>query len=178
MKSPEYSEEELASIFTIRKSNVLGVFRSGLRYDLIISVVLVAVFILILQMLNLKTSNFWSTVMAFVGIQHFLIYSLQSFLIRNLTRYTEDVKQSIETSILNLNRLLWHYRIFPTVLSLFLFTFYSWQFDIQLTNGVLVLVALFIAGVVLLISEFLSSILVKRQIKELKKLGNELGEHH
>lgn len=178
IETPVYSKEELASIYSIKQSNILLLFKSTLKADLIISELLVLCFILFLQLMDFKTSNFWSVIMGFVGIQHLFIYLLQSILIKRMVRFTDNVSQSINTSIGNLKLVMKFYRVFPVLLSLGLYTLYVSLFDISLASMNIFIIGIGLVILVLAVSEFLSLVLVKTHIKRLEKLKTDFDTNN
>lgn len=172
--TPSYSKDELDSIFHIRHTNVALSFRSLLKADLIIAELLALGFIITLQILDLRMSNFWSLIMTFVGVQHFIIYLLQDGLIRRIARFNGNVLQSIELSIKNLGILQWCYRVIPVLLGSILYLVYVSGFNPSFTSLELMLIWAAIALFILIVSEILSSVLIKTQINRLKSVKSSL----
>lgn len=176
VKAPGYSEAELQSIFQIKQKHSLGRFKINLSNDLLIAEVLAIGFIVILQILDFRTSNFWSLMMLFLAIQHLIIYSLQNSLISRVQEFSGNVENSIQESISKLNALLMHYRIWPVLLSIILYTVYVSQFASgwSITNTALIGAALAIGTLIL--SNSLSALLVRNQLQELQKLARRLDD--
>lgn len=173
VKTPSYSKDELESIFHLRQKSVLFSIKSGLKIDLIIAELIVVAFIILLQYLNLGTSNFWSVIMAFIGLQHFISYTLQNYLIQRMSGFTGDVQNSLDSSLSKLTALLWWYRIIPAVLSVALYSLYLLSFGIPFSGTIILAAGIGILMTTILISEFLSSVLLKKQISHLKRLKTD-----
>ena len=175
IKPPTYSREELESIYHIKQANILRRFKVSLGKDLALAVIIAAGFIAALQILNLRTSNFWSAVMAFLIFQHLISYLLQSFYIKKYSGFSGNVTEAIETSVKRLRKLLWHYRVWPVLLAISLFFTYLAMFGIPLSPLEISLTLILTTATVLLISEFLSTRIVKSRILQLKKLKKDLA---
>ena len=173
IKPPKYSNEELISINHIRKNNIFLIFKSALRRDLLISEVIAIFFVILLQVLNLKTSDFWSGFMLFIGLQHLIIYILQERIITRQCRFTTNIRGSIQQSINNLQMVLWHYRIWPALLAISLYLTYVLQFNPFSNIIETTAVGLGISILVLIVSYYLSAVLVRQQIARLKELEQE-----
>jgi len=171
---PTYNSQELESIFNIRKGNILTRFKLDLGKDLIIAEVLAIGFILTLQVLDFQTSNFWSLMLFILAMQHLIIYSLQSKMIAKLTGFNQNVAISIQNLIKKLSRLLWLYRLWPPMLSLFLYTVYVINFSKEWSGGVIFSIGVGLAVITYLISNSLSAVLVRNHLRELKNISRSL----
>ena len=173
---PVYTSEELDSIFHIKQGNILSGFKLNLSKDLIIAEALAIGFVVVLQLLNFRTSDFWSLMMLFLAAQHLIIYSLQNRLIAKLKTFNLNIPRSLKNLIDKMTILLWIYRIWPTSLSLILYSIYILQFSSEWTNGVILITGLALASITLIISNSLSAVLVRNHLKELKNILQSLEE--
>ena len=173
LKNPGYSREELESIYNLKQGNVLNQLASALRLDLVIALGLAFGFIILLQKLNLQSSNFWSIVMGFVALQHLVMYLLQVFLIRKLSQFSGDVSRSINLSINRLEKLQWSYRTVPLILTLALILVYHSLFGINLPLTELIVLTVIVMIAVLALSEYLSAKLLRMRIKELQTMARD-----
>jgi Flp pilus assembly protein TadB len=176
LPEPTYSRDEQESIYNLKERNLLELFKAALRADLIIAVLISSAFIILLQSLNLRYGNFWSLIMGFVTLQHIIVYSLQTYLIARQTRFTGDVANSITQAIKKLRILQWHYRVWPTFLSTGLFLIYHYLYGVSPTGSSFYMVLTAIILLVLLLSEFLSSRMLRSKIVQLEKLEKEFAE--
>lgn len=175
--APAYSTEELTSIGEIRNNRVAGSFKKGLSIDLLIAEIAVIGFILLLQLFDLRYSNFWSVIMAFLGAQHLVFYLAQVWFIERYLQPSGNLIESIERASRRLTVLLWHYRIWPTALSLTLFLLYQWQYSSVFTTIELVGICVLLAAVTVFISNKLSAALVKRHIDQLTDVKLFFEQH-
>lgn len=173
--TPRYSEEELKSIYNIKKDHSLGFLRAKLGWDLVVAEIIVVAFIVFLQIIDLSSSNFWSMIMAFIGIQHLFLYQLQAKLIEKRLQFADNLSQSLQTSIKLLKGLLWHYRIWPAVLSLVLYSGYYLWFRPDWSTLTLALQGWVIIVLVTSISTLLSALVVRKQIDHLSQLFQKLA---
>ena len=167
--------EELESIYVIKNGNVLSVLRTSLRIDLIIALLFSVGFIITLQWLDLSTSNFWSLIMGFIAMQHIIIFILQSYLIQKSNQLNDNVIESVKESIKKLKVLRWYYRILPVILTITLVITYYLLFGIPLGWSGLIASGIGISLLVLAISEFLSSKIVRSRINELEGLRKDFS---
>jgi hypothetical protein len=165
-----YSDEELASIYSIRKNRVLGNYTFGLSIDLIIAELVALGFIVVLQVLDLSSSNFWSFTMAFFALQHLVLYQVQVYFIRKQTKFTSNVNTSIASSVKKLTVLLWHYRLWPMLFTAGLYLIYILSFGSALSSieiwGIGVMLILLVA----IISNSLGAVLVRTHLARLNKI--------
>jgi len=169
-----YSDEELKSIYQIRESRTLTELSTGFTWDLVAALVLSAVFILILQISGLKTSNFWSICMGILAVQHLVFYQYQRHLIRKYSNSGNNVLQSVESVSQRLKKLLWFYRIWPASLVIVLYVVYINQFSPLLLLWQTIIIGLFLAVLVGMISNQLSAVMVRKHYIKLKNLQKDL----
>lgn len=165
-----YSTEEYSSIYDIKKNHSLRSVKVMLTWDLVVAMVLTSCFIVVLQMLNLRTSNFWSFCMAILGLQHVILYVFQDYLIKKNSIFVENVSISLSSSIKRIKTLIWVYRIWPSALSIILYSIYTFRFSPNLGLLALVLIGVLIALGTALVSYFISGIVLKKQYKHLLEL--------
>jgi len=169
-----YSPSELDSIYHIKKSHALDNLKSGLSWDLLSSIVLAVLFIILLQVLNLKTSNFWSVCMGILAIQHIVFYQLQAYFIRKYSIFKHNVVQSLEESIRKVNLLLWFYRVWPATLTVILYSTYFGMFNPGWPLAQILLLGTILALGIAGLSNIISAVLVRKYIKRLIRLKDEL----
>ena len=169
-KAAFYSQEELDSIFDIKQQHALAGFKLGLKWDLVIAVLISLIVIAILQMQNLATSNFWSVCMGILAAQHILFYQLQVRLIKRFSAFKNNIQESLNIAISKLYGLLWFYRLWPAILSLCLYTIYVASFVSTWPLGQIILVGAIIAITVAIISDRISAILVRKHYLKLCNL--------
>jgi hypothetical protein len=172
--TPAYSEEELISIYNIKKDHSFRFLKAKLGWDLVVAEILVLCFIIFLQTINLSLSNFWTMIMGFVGLQHLLLYQLQAKFIKNRLQFTENLSKSLEGSRKLLKALLWHYRIWPATLSLLLYGGYYFWFTPDWSALTLTIQGFSIVLFVLGVSNLLSALMVRKQIDHLTQLLRKL----
>jgi hypothetical protein len=174
-----YSREELASIYYIKKANTLTRLKDGFSLDLILALVLSVVFIVVLQILNFESSNFWSVCMGILAFQHILFYNIQRKMIKKNLEFEQNVLQSIDKTISRLRSLLWFYRVWPALLSVFLYNFYIYMFTPEWsTFNMLVAGAIITVGIGIL-ANYISAVMIRRHIlrlSDIKKEYEEAGE--
>lgn len=175
LKEPvSYSEEELESIYNIKKSNVLGELKIAFSVDLIIAISLASVFIFALQVLNYASSDFWSVCMAILVIQHLVFYLYQSVMIKKYQAFEDNVLHSIRNHIKKLKVLLWFYRMWPAILALVLYIYYIIRFTPDWTLSIIVVSGSSITITAGILSNYVSAVMIRRQIM---RLGAVLEEY-
>jgi len=177
-KNVSYSPEELDSIFSIKKGNIIKAFRTSISTDLIVAEILAIGFIILLQYLQLATSNFWSVMMIFLALQHLILYLLQINLIIKALVFRNEIRDSISSSIKRLSILLWHYRIWPPILSFGLYMLYWLLYPNDITLPWLIAGALIVISGVALISNVLSAVIVRKHLVKLKELELNLATNN
>jgi hypothetical protein len=173
-EATSYSEEELKGIYHLRESRTLAELSSGLTWDLILALIISALFIIVLQVAAFQTSNFWSLCMGILAFQHLVFYQYQRRLIKKYSSYTNNVFQSIDGASKRLKRLLWFYRLWPASLTLILFVIYINQFDPLWPLLQVIMLGLGLAISIALLSNKISAVLVRKHYYKLKKLSKEL----
>lgn len=176
VKLPRYSIEELENIYGLRNMSTLTLFRASLRADLFIALFFSIGFILTLQWLDFKTSNFWSLIMGFIALQHIVIFTLQSYFIGQAAQLNDNILESVKGSIGKLKILQWQYRIIPSGLTITLILTYHVLFGIPFGVAGLIAAVLGITALVLVISEFLSSKMVRSRIIQLEVIKKEFAQ--
>ncbi|MEN8248006.1 MAG: hypothetical protein ABFS32_03685 [Bacteroidota bacterium] len=172
-KPVSYSQEELDSIYDIKKANSLTQLRNAFTTDLVMALVLTIVFIAILQVLNFDSSNFWSVCMAVLAIQHIVFYLIQHSLIKKYQAFEENVSFSIERSISRLRSLLWFYRIWPAFLSAGLYSFYINQFTPGWSTTTIALTGVVIILGVGVLANYISAVMIRKHIVQLQDIKEE-----
>jgi hypothetical protein len=170
-----YSDEELQSIYQIRENRTISELSTGFTRDLVAALVLSVLFILILQISDLKTSNFWSLFMGILAFQHLIFYQYQRRLIRKYSYYNTNVLQSLEGALKRLKKLLWFYRLWPASLTIVLYAIYINQFDPQWSLWQTLCVGLFLAIIIAAVSNQISAVLVRKHYIKLKRLQKDLS---
>jgi hypothetical protein len=173
-KSVGYSQAELNSIFHIKQKHRFASLKSGLSRDLQVSILIAVVFIVVLQIFNLKTSNFWSVCMAIFALQHTLFYRFQTYLLRKYSVFNNDISQSLTTAIGKINGLLWFYRLWPAVLSIILSIIYAVVFKPEQPVWLMSLIGTSLAASIAGLSNVISAVLVRKHLLKLTGLKNDL----
>jgi len=173
-KSVGYSPVELNSIFHIKQKHRFASLKSGLSWDLQLSILLAVVFIVVLQILNLKTSNFWSVCMAIFALQHILLYQFQVYLLRKYSVFSQDISQSLTKAIGRISGLLWFYRLWPAVLTIILFVVYAVVFKPEQPLWLMFLIGTLLAATIAGLSNVISAVLVRKHLLKLAGLKNDL----
>lgn len=173
-KSIGYSPAELNSIFHIKQKHNFSSLKSGLSWDLQLSILLAVVFIAVLQILNLKSSDFWSVCMAIFALQHILFYQFQVFLLRKYSVFSHDISQSLTTAIGKIRGLLWFYRLWPAILTIILAMVYVVVFKPQQPVWLMLLIGTFLAAAIAVLSNIISAVLVRKHLLKLEGLRNDL----
>ena len=169
-----YSPEELNSIFHIKQSHNFAALKLGFSWDLRAAILISVIFIIVLQVLNLRTSDFWSACMAILAIQHVLFYQLQAYLLRKYSVFTRDVSKSITVAISKIRVLLWFYRLWPALLTIILQVIYIFLFTHNYPIWQILLVGTFLATAIAILSNMISAVLVRKQLIRLLNLKQEL----
>jgi hypothetical protein len=169
-----YSHEELDGIFAIKQHHSLAALKTGLTWDLVTAIVISIGFIIALQMLNLRTSDFWSACMAIFAIQHVIFYQFQVFLLKRKSNFVNNVKYSITLAIGKIKVLLWIYRLWPATLTVILAVTYIMMFKPNVAIWMMLLTGLIVAIVVAALSNIISAVLVRKHLLKLEKLQQEL----
>lgn len=170
-----YSEEELKGIYQLRESRTLAELSTGLTWDLILALIISAVFIIVLQVAAFQTSNFWSVCMGILALQHLVFYQYQRRLINKFSTYSNNVLHSIDSASKRLKRLLWFYRLWPASLTVLLFIIYMNQFNPLLALWQVIIIGLSLSVSIAILSNQISAILVRKHYSKLKKLSKELS---
>jgi hypothetical protein len=173
-KSVGYSSAELNSIFHIKQNHRFANLKSGLSRDLQLSILLAVVFIVVLQILNLRTSNFWSVCMAIFALQHILFYQFQVYLLRKYSVFSHDISQSLTKAIGKIRGLLWFYRLWPAVLTIILSIVYAVVFKPEQPVWQMIIVGTSLATTIAALSNVISAVLVRKHLLKLEGLKNDL----
>lgn len=169
-----YSQAELNSIFHIKQKHNFSSLKSGLSWDLLLSVLISAVFIVVLQVLSLKTSNFWSVFMAIFALQHVLFYQFQVFLLRKYSVFSHDISHSLTKAIGKIKGLLWFYRLWPAILTIILTMVYVGLFEPEQPIWLMLVIGTFLAAVIAGISNIISAALMRKHLMKLEGLKKDL----
>jgi hypothetical protein len=169
-----YSHEELDSIFAIKQHHSLAALKTGLTWDLVTAIVISIGFIITLQMLDLRTSDFWSACMAIFAIQHVIFYQIQLFLLKRNSNFVNNVKYSITLAIGKIKVLLWIYRLWPATLTVILAITYVMMFKPNVAVWMMLIIGLTLATVVAALSNIISAVLVRKHLLKLENLQQEL----
>ena len=170
-----YSDEELESIYQIREARTLSNLLTGFTWDLVVALALSALFIIILQVSDLKTSNFWSICMGILALQHLVFYQYQHRLIKRYSHCDDNVRKSIESSLNRLKKLLWVYRLSPALLIIVLYAVYINQFGSMGSIWQSLSVGIILAAIGALIANQLSAVLVRKHYVKLIELQKNLS---
>ena len=173
-KTIGYSQEELDSIYHIKQSHSLNILKSGLSWDLGVAIFITIAFIVFLQILDFKASNFWSICMGVFALQHILFYRFQVYLLRKYSVFSKDVSQSITDAIRKIRGLLWFYRLWPATLTILLSVVYFGLYRPQIHLWLMLLIVTFLAGAIAILSNIISAVLVRKQLSRLESLKEEL----
>ena len=173
-KAIGYSSEELNSIYHIKQIHNFANLKTGWSWDLILSIIIAAVFIAALQILGLKTSNFWSVCMAALALQHIIFYQIQLYLVRKYSVFNHDISRSLSQAIDKVRILLWFYRLWPAVLTIILSFVYVVLFRPQQPVLLSIISGTLLASVVAILANILSAVLVRKHLLKLEGLKKDL----
>jgi hypothetical protein len=173
-KTIGYSPEELDSIYHIKQLHSFTNLKAGWSWDLKLAILISVVFIVALQMLDLKTSNFWSIGMAILTVQHVLFYQFQLYLLRKYSVFSNGISQSLSISIGKIKVLLWFYRLWPAVLTIMLSLVYVFLFTPEQPAWLMIIIGTLLATVVAGLSNILSAVLVRKHLLKLVGLKMQL----
>ena len=173
-KSVGYSQAELNSIYHLKQKHNFSSLKVGLSWDLLLSILISAIFIVILQILSLNTSNFWSVWMAIFALQHVIFYQLQVYLLRKHSVFSHDISQSLTKAIGKIRGLLWFYRIWPAILTIMLSIIYVIQFKPEQPIWLMLLIGTFLAATIAGLSNIISAVLVRKHLLKLEGLKEDL----
>ena len=173
-KTIGYSQEELNSIYHIKQTHSLSSFKSGLSWDLGAAMLISIVFIVVLQVLDFKTSDFWSLCMALFAVQHIMFYKFQVYLLRKFSVFSKDVSQSLTGAITKIKGLLWFYRLWPAALTTILSIVYIVLYRPQQPIWLMFIIGTFMAMVIAILSNVISAVLVRTHLLRLQNLKEEL----
>ena len=173
-KSVGYSQAELNSIYHIKQKNNFYSLKVGLSWDLLLSILISAMFIVVLQILSLNTSNFWSVWMAIFALQHVIFYRLQVYLLRKYSVFSHDISQSLTKAIGKIRGLLWFYRLWPAILTIMLSIIYVIQFKPEQPIWLMLLIGTFLAATIAGLSNIISAVLVRKHLLKLEGLKEDL----
>ena len=170
-KTVSYSTEELNSIYHIKQMHSFRSLRSWFSWDLQLALLITIVFIGILQMLDLRTSNFWSLCLAVFATQHVLFYLLQLRLLRKYSTFKQDISASLNKAIGKIKVLLWFYRLWPAALTIILTLVYTVEFNPRQPIWLMLIIGSILAGAVALLSNVISAVIVRKQLVKLDGLA-------
>ncbi|RLD24445.1 MAG: hypothetical protein DRI71_02535 [Bacteroidetes bacterium] len=173
-KTIGYSQEELDSIYHIKQKHSLESFKLGLSWDLAVAIIISIAFIVVLQVLDYRASNFWSICMALFAAQHVLFYRFQVYLLRKYSVFNNDVSQSLANAISKIKGLLWFYRLWPAALTIILSVVYIVIYKPQQPVWLMLLVGTSLAIVISALSNVISAVLVRKHLIKLQKLEQDL----
>jgi hypothetical protein len=169
-----YSSEEIESIFSIKQNHSLASLKTGLTWDLVMAIIIAIGFIIVLQILNLRTSNFWSVGMAIFAIQHVIFYQFQIFLLKKNSNFINNINYSITLAISKIKVLLWFYRLWPAMLTLILAITYVLMFKPDVPSWIMVVCGAILAIGIAALSNIISAVLVRKHLLKLENLKREL----
>ena len=172
-KTVGYSPEELNSIFHIKQTHRFEDIKSTFTWDLILALIISLSFIVALQLLDYRTSDFWSVCMAIFALQHILFYQLQVYLLRKYNVFKDNVGQSLTTAINNVHALLWFYRLWPAMLTLLLSLVYVYLFRPEAVGWVMFLIVITLAAGIGLLSNIISAVTVRKHLIKLENLKQD-----
>ena len=173
-KDVAYSQAELNSIFHIKQKHSFAELKSGFSRDLKLAILISVVFIVALQILDFRTSNFWSASMALFALQHVLFYQFQVFLLRKYSEFNNNISQSLSQAISKIRGLLWFYRLWPAVLTIILSMVYATLFKPEQPVWLMLLLSLILATIIAVISNIISAALVREHLLKLQNLRQDL----
>lgn len=173
-KTIGYSQEELDSIYHIKQTHSLNSFKTGLSWDLGIAIMISGAFIVVLQVLNFKTSDFWSLCMSLFAVQHILFYKFQVYLLKKFSVFSKDISQSLDGAISKIKGLLWFYRLWPAALTSILSIVYILLYKPQQPIWLMFLIGASLAMIIAILSNVISAVLVRKHLLKLQNLKVEL----
>ena len=173
-KTISYSPEELNSIYHIKQIHSFSNLKAGWSWDLKLSILISVIFITTLQILDFKTSNFWTLCMATLALQHILFYQIQLNLLRKYSVFNNDIRQSLSKAIGKIRVLLWFYRLWPAVLTIILSMVYVVLFKPQQPVWLIVVTGILLATAVAVLSNIISAVLVRKHLIKLEGLRMDL----
>ena len=173
-KTIDYSPEELNSIYHIKQIHSFSNLKTDWSWDLKLSILISVIFITALQILEFRTSDFWTVCMAALAIQHVLFYQFQLFLLRKYSAFNHDIGQSLSKAIGKIKVLLWFYRLWPAVLTIILSIVYVALFKPQQPIWLMVVTGILLATAVAVLSNIISAVLVRKHLIKLEGLRMDL----
>ena len=173
-KTIGYTAEELNSIYHIKQIHSFANLQAGWSWDLKLSILISLIFITALQILNFRTSDFWTICMATLAIQHVLFYQVQLFLLRKYSVFNQDISHSLLKAIGKIRVLLWFYRLWPALLTIILSIIYVVLFKPQQPVWLMLVTGIILATAVAVLSNIISAVLVRKHLIKLERLRMDL----
>ena len=173
-KTIGYSSEELSSIYHIKQIHSFANLKAGWSRDLKLAILIAVIFMAALQILDYKTSDFWTICMAVLSVQHVLFYQIQLYLLRKYSVFNNDISQSLSRAIGKIRILLWFYRLWPGLLTIILSIVYVVLFRPQQPAWMMIIIGTLLATAVAVLSNILSAVLVRKHLLKLEGLKMDL----